>query len=126
LLVLAFVSWSTVLGGCLFRAQEPPAKAPTITGVITKVETERTPLRILIEEKPEISAGPELAGDKIYFSVNGTSIWVQRADGSWAVGGKADLRVGSTVRAWTDCGLVDTYPQHGCAGDIAILKPPTE
>ncbi len=122
-LMIGLVIWSVLLAGCIFDGVEPSGNEPTITGVITKVETERTPPSILIEENPDISGpGPEVAGAKIQFSLDGTSILVQRANGSWRVGGTDDLRVGGTARAWTSCGLVDTYPQQGCAGEIAVLN----
>jgi hypothetical protein len=121
--MISMVTWSVLLAGCLFGGLGPPDEEPGITGVITKVETDRTPVRILIEENPDIPSdeGWDIAGEKISLWVDGTSIWVQRADGSWRGGGTDDLRVGSTARAWCN-GLTDSYPQLGYADDIAVLN----
>lgn len=125
LIWIALVSSIAPVSGCM-DIHEPPGEEPTITGVITRVEAELAPRRILIEERPEVSGpGPEVAGAKIWFSVDGTSIWVERADGRWGRGTAEDLRVGSMARAWTNCGGLDSYPGQACAGDIAIITAPT-
>jgi hypothetical protein len=122
-LLIGTVTGSVFLAGCLFGGLGPPDEEPAVTGVITNVETDRTPIRILIEENPDIASdeGWDIAGEKISLWVDGTSIWVQRADGSWRGGGTDDLQVGSTARAWAH-GLTDSYPPLGYAEDIAVLN----
>jgi hypothetical protein len=122
-LMICTVTSCVLSTACIFEGLGPPDEDPAITGVISRVETDRTPVRILIEENPDISmeADPEIAGDKMNLWVDGTSIWVQRADGSWRKGATDDLQVGSTARAWAH-GLTDSYPPLGYAESIALLN----
>ena len=122
-LMICTVTSCVLIAGCIFDGLGPPDKEPTITGVITNVETDGTSLRVLIEENPDVpvEGDQDLAGSKMILWVDGTSIYVQRDNGSWYLGRKEDLRLGSTARAWASS-IVDTYPGRGVADDIAVLS----
>ena len=108
---------------CAACSLGPPDEEPEITGVITNVDRESTGLHVRIEENPDIpeDGDPDIKGDKVILWVDGTSIWVQRADGSWRKGATDDLQVGRTARAWASY-MVDTYPGRGVAESIALLN----
>lgn len=94
------IVWSVLLAACFLDGLGPPDKEPT--GVITNVEKDGTSLRILIEEYPDmpVDGDPKIVGQKVFLSVDGASIYVRRDNGSWYLGTKEDLRVGSTARVW--------------------------
>lgn len=82
-------------------------------------------MRILIEENPGVWNGPEVGGKKMSLSITGgTQIFVQRDDGSLEGGGRDDLKVGVSARAWHTGSLLDLYPQVGTASDIVVLESP--
>lgn len=127
MLLILLTLWCISLAGCWPSPAEPPARNPSIVGLITEVDVGRTPMRILIEEKPGVWNGPELGGEKMHLSVTGgTAILVQQADGSWRRGRKEDLKVGASAKAWHTGGVRDSYPQQAEAGEIAIIESPAQ
>ncbi len=119
--LLAFVvAWS----GCALLPSEPPGEAPHIEGVITLVQLDRSPLRVLIEENPAAQEPLEPGGEKIFFSVTGrTSILLQQPDGSTHRGSWRDLREGDRARAWHTGVVLESYPSQANARVILILPP---
>jgi hypothetical protein len=126
-LTIGPIIWSVLLAACFLDSLGPPDRDPTITGVITNVETDGSSLRILIEEYPDmpVDGDPNIVGQKMFLSVDGTLVFVQRDNGSWYLGTKEDLSVGSTARAWAS-NILDTYPGRGIAEHIAVLSTPSQ
>lgn len=113
--------WSTIVVlvlavGCADRA---PARAPDITGQITRATTSATDgsrrITILVETVPsDLTGSPKAlvtvdSATRIFHTGLGVSARVQ------------DLLPGGTVSVWFDGPVAESYPVQGRAGTLMIL-----
>ena len=126
-------------------ATDPPASAPDIVGVVTRIATFEpvtqdcvepdpdapvsshdppsctdpdTPIlgTVLVEESPSSTSGDR----KISFTVErGTTLLAER-DGDYEAASFEDLSEGQWVRAWSTGELRESYPEQGEAAAIVI------
>jgi Protein of unknown function (DUF3221) len=106
------VSWLTAavtIVGC--SGPTLPSWPPDIVGVVQAVQP-----RILVVE--QVSTNP----DAILFSTDAhTTVIVRAPDGAATRGSVADIAIGSTVRAWSEGPVLDSYPAQAYGQAFEIL-----
>src|SRR5262245_51856604 len=110
-----------VFAACSSRSAEEaaPASPPDIRGTLTKVNVSVEPRTVLVEEKPEESAGSPKASVRL---TPETRI-LKRMAGEVERAAPQDLAVGQTVSVWFSGPVMESYPIQATAATVVIEEP---
>jgi Protein of unknown function (DUF3221) len=117
----AFCLLLTVSASCSSRSasETAPATEPDIRGTVTKVNVSVEPRTVLVEEKPEESAG----SPKASVQLTPETRVLKRAAGEVGRAAPEELAVGQTVSVWFSGPVMESYPVQATAATVVIEVP---